>query len=416
MFSKLTANSGVFLGLTAFSVAAAVYFRNPLLVYTAIFLVTANIVLYAWAQYSVHGLTIKRSHPRLGVATKALPVKLELTNDRSTARYGILGFDMHSQLTPKQEYSPVAFLQAPAGRATAPSYEITPPRRGLFRIGPFYLYGGDPFGFYKCWRKFDEYTQVTVLPHPVTLNYRNPSSTSNLAQDELETVPLSGESTEFLGVREYATGDPMKRIHWPSTARLGRLVSRQFERNVASAVSSLLLADSHMLRGGLVDNPLEASITMIASLANATCTERFNFSSLVVSGSEYDYHSGSGSKFYQELAVSLAQLKGGGQADWTQWNKYILNFLPRDSSLVVFTADYNEDLHQRLGKLAVNFRRMVAIVFDTQSFIKLQRAVTPGPRISVGSGFLVLQVSYGDNLARVLEQALSKAPMLEAVR
>ena len=39
MFSKLTANSGVFRGLTAFSVAAAVYFRNPLLVYTAIFLV-----------------------------------------------------------------------------------------------------------------------------------------------------------------------------------------------------------------------------------------------------------------------------------------------------------------------------------------------------------------------------------------
>lgn len=416
MFSKLTANSGVFLGLTAFSVAAAIYFRNPLLVYTAIFLVTANFVLYAWAQYSVLGLTIERDHSHLTVATKPLAVKLELTNRRTNPRYGILGFDMHAQLTPRQEYSPVAFLQAPPRRAVDAHYEVVPPRRGVFRIGPFFLYGGDPFGFYKCWRKFDEYSEIVVLPHPLALNLRSPSSTSDIAQDELETVPLGGDSTEFLGVREYQTGDAMKRIHWASTARLGQLVSRQFERNVASAVSTLLLADNNMLRGGLVDNPLENALTMVASLANATCVERFKFSSLVLSGKEYNFHSGSGRKFYQGLASSLARVKGGGAAEWPEWNKYILNFLPRDSSLLVFCANYDEEMHNRLGKLAINFRRMVAIVFDTQSYVKLQRPVTPGPRFSVGNGFLVLQVSYGTNLARVLEQALAKAPVLEAVR
>ncbi len=33
------------------------------------------------------------------------------------------------------------------------------------------------------------------------------------------------------GVREYVPGDPMKRIHWPSTAHKGRLMVKEFEQD-----------------------------------------------------------------------------------------------------------------------------------------------------------------------------------------
>lgn len=36
------------------------------------------------------------------------------------------------------------------------------------------------------------------------------------------------------GVREYVTGDPFKRIHWPSTARRGRLMVKEFEQDPQS--------------------------------------------------------------------------------------------------------------------------------------------------------------------------------------
>jgi uncharacterized protein (DUF58 family) len=36
-------------------------------------------------------------------------------------------------------------------------------------------------------------------------------------------------TTNVAGVREYAPGDSFNRIHWPSTARTGRLVSKEFE-------------------------------------------------------------------------------------------------------------------------------------------------------------------------------------------
>jgi uncharacterized protein (DUF58 family) len=43
------------------------------------------------------------------------------------------------------------------------------------------------------------------------------------------TAPRAGSGTEIFGVREYRPGDPLRRIHWRSTARRGELIVREFE-------------------------------------------------------------------------------------------------------------------------------------------------------------------------------------------
>src|SRR5207237_10143369 len=111
------------------------------------------------------------------------------------------------------------------------SYLVTPQRSGIYSVGPLYLYGGDPFGFYKNWRKATEPAELTVIPNPVAFRMPRQRSASMLALDELETVPVSGESTEFWGVHEWRSGEPIKRVHWPTTARVGRLISPQSDIN-----------------------------------------------------------------------------------------------------------------------------------------------------------------------------------------
>src|SRR5688500_6298385 len=136
MSSKLTLNAVVFLVLTGFTVSVAIYFTMPLLVYTAIFLVTTNIVLFVWAHTAVRHFSIRRLPPKLAVAGQQMEVEIELTNQHKNARYGILGFDLHGALTPGQEYSPVAFLVAPPFTTVKNSYLVVPPRRGVYRVGP----------------------------------------------------------------------------------------------------------------------------------------------------------------------------------------------------------------------------------------------------------------------------------------
>lgn len=408
MFSKFTVNSAVLLALTAFTVTVAAIFENPLLVYTAVFLVVTNIALFAWAQLSVSGLKLARRHPRLAVATQPMAVQIELTNLRRSPRYGTLGFDLHRQLTPGLEYTPVAFLDAQPGQPVQAEYSITPARRGVFQVGPFYLYGGDPFGFYKCWGKKDVYSQITVVPAPVMFSFNRPPSTSRLRQDELDTVPVSGDSNEFLGVREYIDGEPLKRVHWRTSARIGRLISRQYELSVAAAVSALVLVDEPLLVGSRVDNPLEYSLTMVASLGYATLREHFHFSYLALVGESYDACAGAGRGFYEELAVRLAKLAGSGPVNWERQSRLILGQLSGGSHLVVFIAELNELARVRLRRLAAHFRGLTVVTFNQQSFKQGLRGDTGGPRMSFRDGYLVFDVHYGDDLAPVLSRCLTR--------
>ena len=384
MFSKFTINSLVFIALTVFTVIVAAIFKNPLLVYTAVFLVVTNAVLFVWAQLSVAGMEVRRNHPRLAVATKPVEVNIELTNRRRTPRYGTLGFDLHQELTPGTEYTPVAFLDASPGVKTVSTYQMAPARRGIFEIGPFYLYSGDPFGFYKCWARRKELSQLIVLPCPVAFSFRRPLSRSMLSQDEMETVPVSGNSTEFMGVREYVEGEPLKRVHWRTSARLGKLISRQYEMNVAAAVSVLTIVDKEMLRGTTVDKPLEYSLTMVASLGYATLTERFQFSHLALLGDEHSNQSGTGRAFYEELAVSLAKIDGYGQMDWDLKGRMILNYLPSGSSLLVFISHLDEIARARLRQLAAHYSGVTVITFNKESFEQARVPDKPGPRVVLG--------------------------------
>lgn len=466
MTSRLTLNAWVFIFLTAFTIIVASVFHTPLLVYTAVFLVSANLVLFAWSFHAVRGLKVKRHPPSFGVAGQQMEVGLELTNERTTARYGTLGFDLHEQLTPGREYSPVAFLVAPAGQPVRSSYTITPPRRGVFRIGPLYLWGGDPFGFYKNWRKLDLFNTVLVLPRALDFKMTQPPSISALSRDEMGSIPVGGQSNEFLGVRDYVQGEQIKHIHWRTSARLGKLISRQYEMNVAASVSVLMLVDDNMRAGSGADTPLEYAITMAASLGSATSSSRFQFNLLTMGaraipltlhsdgsveqlgsftrgdgfnldflsrelwGAEsrerkrrspaagempYDSMSGSGKRFYQEMAIRLARLGEYGPIDWELANRLIVHYLPQGSSLIILTCDPSVEAWERLGLMALRYRSITVVNFDKASFERgrsgwVEKRDEEGEkRNSYRPGFQVYQVHYKDDLSRALSDVFGKS-------
>lgn len=402
----------VFLFLTLFTVVVASLFRNPLLVYTAVFLVVTNLVLYTWAQYSVNGMRIERKHSAHVMAGREMEIEVLLENTRSTARYGTMGFDIHAKLVQGKEYTPVAFLSAPPGEKVMASYRLTPARRGVYELGPFFLYGGDPFGFYKCWRKIRVPSELVVLPDPVPIRFRQPPSASMLQQDELETQPLSGDSSEFLGVREYVASDPMKRIHWMSSARHGTLITRQYEMNVASSISVLLISDEKMWQGIGQHSPVEFSIRMIASLAYATCFTRFNLNYLALMGEEFEHQDGNGQGFFRELSIRLARLAKKGAVNWDHSSKIVLGYLPKGSSMIVLTMDLGPASRQRFRNMAARYRSVIVVTFNLDSFRKMQPAERPGPRLSFGEGYLIMEVFYGDDLATTVEQINEKSSVV----
>jgi len=100
--------------------------------------------------------------------------------------------------------------------------------RGRFRLGPMILRSGDPLGIFQVEQKLAATSFIVVYPLVVDLTSFEPS-VSDMAGGEARRQRTYQITTNVATVRDYAPGDSMNRIHWPTTARARRLMTKEFE-------------------------------------------------------------------------------------------------------------------------------------------------------------------------------------------
>lgn len=108
-------------------------------------------------------------------------------------------------------------------------------RRGGFKLGPTRLVSGDPFGLFRAEKSFPAVDSLKVLPKIYEIHsfFSLPGLLPGgkvIRRKALDITPHAA------GVREYVPGDPMKRIHWPTTARRGQLIVKEFEQDPQAEV------------------------------------------------------------------------------------------------------------------------------------------------------------------------------------
>ncbi|WP_062005464.1 DUF58 domain-containing protein [Arthrobacter alpinus] len=137
---------------------------------------------------------------------------------------------------------------APRSLVSRYSYTFHPTRRGVFTIGPLTAKFGDPFDVALLERKLDAGDTLTVAPTAVVLP--EISLTSGRGQDGSRmTRQQANPSDDDVMNREYRHGDPLRRIHWPATARQGKLMVRA-EESVTTPEAALILDQRLWSYGG----------------------------------------------------------------------------------------------------------------------------------------------------------------------
>ena len=123
------------------------------------------------------------------------------------------------------------FLLAPLapGELARAAYRLPTEDRGVFDIGPLEVQLSDPFGLSTRMFMAAPATKLTVYPRvdditPLPLAQGNDPYTG---ADHATSLSWSGE--DFYALREYQTGDDLRRVHWASTAKLDELMIRQDE-------------------------------------------------------------------------------------------------------------------------------------------------------------------------------------------
>lgn len=156
------------------------------------------------------------------------------------------------------------------------TYQILPQACGRMDLAGVMLTLEDPNGMFRGQRYLPLPQQLTVLPFLI----RPQTTASALKVNNVQQVighhrhKRPGLSSELLEIRDYQTGDPPRAIAWKPTARLGRLMSCEYESVVP--IRSSVFADlaSYQFAGRPGGSVADRIITAAASVARLLLSDR----------------------------------------------------------------------------------------------------------------------------------------------
>jgi uncharacterized protein (DUF58 family) len=222
-------------------------------------------------------------------------------------------------------------------------------QRGTFPFGPTYIRSGDLFGFFRRVMKIEKMDYLLVYPRLVPLEKLGISSRQLFGDIRLKRH-LFQDPVLTAGVRDYVSGDSLKRIHWKSTARLGKLQTKVYEPTTTIDIS--LFLDVRTLRApfwGSIYQLQELGIITAASISqhalkagfrvglNANQVTRFSQGMLKVP------HSGHPDQL-RHILRALAQVHQSETMAMAEYIRQEASSLPWGSTLLVVAAQPSEEL------------------------------------------------------------------------
>lgn len=101
-------------------------------------------------------------------------------------------------------------------------------QRGAYVVGPLRMRAGDWLGFIQEERMDPVALEIVAHPAPIGVVDRHLASLRPVAESATRRG-LVPDPLRFRGVREHRGGDPMKEIHWKTSARIGSLQTKLYE-------------------------------------------------------------------------------------------------------------------------------------------------------------------------------------------
>jgi uncharacterized protein (DUF58 family) len=172
-------------------------------------------------------------HLPIAPITAGEDLKIALRLHNHSAQTQIL-FQLYDLLPPELgPVAPIPIERVPAMSTHDTYVTCTPARRGLYSWDRLELRSGQPLGLFWCRRGHLSPAQAWVYPQrlrlancPIMENFSNPRSTDLALALRRPQLSTAG-STRSL--RSYRNGDPLRLVHWRSSARYGQLQVRELE-------------------------------------------------------------------------------------------------------------------------------------------------------------------------------------------
>lgn len=149
------------------------------------------------------------------------------------------------------------------GESGLRTYRLPTEVRGTYDVGPVEIPRADPFGLCRTVQRMGAPQRISVHPRLLPFLPLPTGISRNLEGPSSDASPQG--TVTFHRLREYVVGDDLRTVHWPSTARVGKLVVRH---NVDTAQPyTVVLLDLDPARYS--EQTFEEAVDTAASVVNS---------------------------------------------------------------------------------------------------------------------------------------------------
>jgi uncharacterized protein (DUF58 family) len=240
-------------------------------------------------------------------------------------------------------------------------------QRGLFRLGPWEMRLGDPFGIFMVRQVYTERRELLVYPPLAPLPPQLLPNNSLLGDHRRLRQAVRAETLSATTTRRYAPGDPLRHIHWPTSARHDALYTKIFEPEATSTIWLVPDLDPNVHLGKGSDSSEETMVLLLASLADHLLRRGLSVGVLAQGDTVYALRPQAGRAQVWPLLRVLAPLHANSPHPLGEALARLGASLPARDRVVVVTPSLDTSWTQALRSMP-HRAGLEAILLDPRSF------------------------------------------------
>ena len=240
-------------------------------------------------------------------------------------------------------------------------------KRGVYSFGPVRVSNTDAFGLFQRDMTIGGKQDLVVYPRLFDVpGFTFPAAhLSGEGSSRKRTHDLTPHAAS---VREYSFGDSISRVHWNSTAKMGRLMSKDFDLGHSSDVWIIIDLSRDTQAGYLDESTDEYAVSIGASLAKKHLDAQLPVGLIAYGDRRYFLSADTGAGQQERIMEFLAMSKAEGTLALHEVLAREEGLWGYNSSLVIITASHVSEWVSALRELTRRRSRAAVALLDARSF------------------------------------------------
>ena len=247
--------------------------------------------------------------------------------------------------------------------------EMLPLYRGIVRLTGVTVARSDPFGLFNAFKTIALPQSLLILPKRYELPAIQLPGARRYQSGGVSLTTSVGDSAEFMSLRDYRPGDPLRKIHWKSWAKIDKPVVK--EEQDEFFVRHALILDT--FQPHKYSQILEEAIAIAASFACNLPTQESLLDLMFVGLEAYCFTSGRGLGNEEKMLELLAGVTACQDKSFDYLTKTVMTKVSMLSGCICIFINWDEARKKLVGYLQkLGIPTLVLVVIDEKSENKHQ--------------------------------------------